>query len=214
MRHGKRHRNSHQSARPQTPGGSVPQGFASGGPAPGHRPAHHSEQHFGREPFTNVSEPRYFGTGVPGYVSGPGYTGGVYGYGEESPDIPTELESEYAYDVYGYGSGAYQPDLGRPPYWSGSRRPSERQYRLRQRKYPPGPKGYVRSDARIHEDLCDRIAAANHIDSSDVTVEVAGGKVVLQGTVPERRMKHAIEDMADACAGVQEIENRIRVQPA
>ena len=53
---------------------------------------------------------------------------------------------------------------------------------------------------------------ARHIDSSDVTVEVAGGKVVLEGTVPERRMKHAIEDLTDACPGVQDIENRIRVR--
>jgi osmotically-inducible protein OsmY len=36
--------------------------------------------------------------------------------------------------------------------------------------------------------------------------------VVLEGTVPERRMKHAIEDLADACPGIQDIENRIRVR--
>jgi hypothetical protein len=53
---------------------------------------------------------------------------------------------------------------------------------------------------------------AYHIDSSEVTVEVRGGKVVLEGTVPDRRMKHAIEDLADAAPGVQDIENRIRVQ--
>jgi len=53
---------------------------------------------------------------------------------------------------------------------------------------------------------------ARHIDSSDVTVEVTGAKVVLEGTVPERRMKHAIEDLVDACPGVQDIENRIRVR--
>ena len=53
---------------------------------------------------------------------------------------------------------------------------------------------------------------ARYIDSSDVTVEVSGAKVVLEGTVPERRMKHAIEDLTDACPGVQDIENRIRVR--
>jgi len=35
---------------------------------------------------------------------------------------------------------------------------------------------------------------------------------VLDGTVPERRMKHAIEDLVDACPGVQDIDNRIRVK--
>jgi hypothetical protein len=75
-----------------------------------------------------------------------------------------------------------------------------------------GPKGYQRSDERLREDISERIMQAYHIDSSEVTVEVRGGKVVLEGTVPDRRMKHAIEDLADAAPGVQDIENRIRVQ--
>jgi hypothetical protein len=40
---------------------------------------------------------------------------------------------------------------------------------------------------------------------------VKGAKVVLEGTVPSRHMKHAIEDLVDACPGVQDIDNRIRV---
>lgn len=95
---------------------------------------------------------------------------------------------------YGFGSGSLEPD------WRAGRR------------YPPGPKGYQRSDERLREDISERLMQARYIDSSDVTVEVSGAKVVLEGTVPERRMKHAIEDLADACPGVQDIENRIRVR--
>ena len=51
-----------------------------------------------------------------------------------------------------------------------------------------------------------------HIDSSEVTVEVTAAKVTLDGTVPERWKKHDIEDLADACAGVQDVENRIRIK--
>ena len=80
------------------------------------------------------------------------------------------------------------------------------------RRYPPGPKGYQRSDERLREDISDRLMQARYIDSSDVTVGVSGAKVVLEGTVPERRMKHAIEDLVDACPGVQDIDNRIRVK--
>lgn len=165
-------------------------------PAP-HRRIPSSEQLFGREPFTAEPMPRYYGTGVAGYTSGPGFTGGYYGFGEESPEPPTELELEYLHDVYGTEwEGATPPATPRaaPP-----------------RRYPPGPKGYQRSDARIREDLCERLMRARHIDSSEVTVEVANGKVTLEGTVPQRGMKHAIEDMADACLGVQDIDNRIRV---
>ncbi|HVC30384.1 MAG TPA: BON domain-containing protein [Steroidobacteraceae bacterium] len=94
---------------------------------------------------------------------------------------------------YGFGAGSLEPD------WRAGRR------------YPPGPKGYQRSDERLREDISERLMQARYIDSSDVTVEVAGAKVVLAGTVPERRMKHAIEDLVDACPGVQDIDNRIRV---
>jgi osmotically-inducible protein OsmY len=35
--------------------------------------------------------------------------------------------------------------------------------------------------------------------------------VVLEGTVPDRYMKHAIEDLADAAPGAEDVDNRIRV---
>jgi osmotically-inducible protein OsmY len=85
------------------------------------------------------------------------------------------------------------------------------------------PRADRRSDERIREDICERLAqpvecldvsdlANERLDVSDVRVSVAGGKVTLEGTVPERRMKHEIEELVDACPGVQDIENRIRVR--
>jgi osmotically-inducible protein OsmY len=73
------------------------------------------------------------------------------------------------------------------------------------------PKGYRRSDARIREDICERLLYDPHIDSSEVSVEVHDGRVVLEGSVTERRMKHAIEDIAASCAGVADVDNRIKV---
>jgi len=88
---------------------------------------------------------------------------------------------------------------------------------------PRGPKGYTRTDERIREDICERLShplgrfgasdlSNEHLDVSDVSVQVQGGKVLLEGTVPERRMKHGIEDIVDACPGVQDIDNRIKVR--
>lgn len=74
-----------------------------------------------------------------------------------------------------------------------------------------GPKGYVRPDTRIHEDICDQLFLAGDIDASDVDVAVSGGSVTLSGSVPERRMKHRIEDICEAAAPNGEIDNRIRV---
>jgi len=84
----------------------------------------------------------------------------------------------------------------------------------RSRPYARGPKGYQRSDERLKEDISERLMEAHYIDSSEVTVEVRGAKVTLEGTVPTRHMKHAIEDLVDACPGIQDIDNRIRVASA
>lgn len=75
------------------------------------------------------------------------------------------------------------------------------------------PKGYVRSDERVRENVCEHLAHSG-LDVSDVSVAVADGRVVLEGTVPNRRMKHRIEDCADACVGVTDVDNRIRVARA
>ncbi|HVL59219.1 MAG TPA: CBS domain-containing protein [Burkholderiaceae bacterium] len=77
---------------------------------------------------------------------------------------------------------------------------------------PRGPKGWQRSDERIHDEVCERIAHAPGIDASDVSVSVSGGQVRLEGTVPQRAMKYRIEDEIVGCAGVRDVDNRIKVQ--
>ncbi|MDE2263228.1 MAG: BON domain-containing protein [Gammaproteobacteria bacterium] len=109
------------------------------------------------------------------------------------PDPPRRGGPGFTGGYYRFGAGSRGPD--RP----------ERDVP----RYPPGPKCYQRSDERLREDIAERLRQAPYIDSSDVAVEVSAAKVVLQGTVPERGMKHAIEDLVDACPGVQDIENRI-----
>jgi hypothetical protein len=74
-----------------------------------------------------------------------------------------------------------------------------------------GPRNYRRSDARIHEDLNELLAADPQLDADEITVEVGDGVVTLGGSVPERWMKHRAEDLADSCRHVQDIHNNIRV---
>ncbi|RIJ05143.1 BON domain-containing protein [Achromobacter sp. K91] len=75
------------------------------------------------------------------------------------------------------------------------------------------PRGYVRTDERVREIVCEHLADSG-LDVSDVSVSVAEGCVTLEGTAPDRRTKHRIEDSVDACAGVKDVENRIRVAGA
>lgn len=75
-----------------------------------------------------------------------------------------------------------------------------------------GPRGYHRSDARIYEDICERLTEHGDIDASDVEVTVTAGEATLTGTVATRSQKRLAEDIADGVAGVSEVRNRIRVQ--
>ncbi len=74
---------------------------------------------------------------------------------------------------------------------------------------PHGPRGYRRSDERIYEDVCEALIREERVDVSEVTVEVHDGTVTLGGHVPVRRMRYLIEDVAAACRGVKDVENRI-----
>jgi hypothetical protein len=83
--------------------------------------------------------------------------------------------------------------------------------RLRTR-FSSGPKGYRRSDERIHEDICEALVDQPWIDASDVEVKVENAEVTLTGTAPDRRYKREIEDVAHGVRGVIDVHNRIRVQ--
>jgi osmotically-inducible protein OsmY len=76
-----------------------------------------------------------------------------------------------------------------------------------------GPKGYRRSDDRIHEDVCERLTWAPHIDASEIAVHVKDAIVILNGTVESRPMKHAVEDLVEQVNGILEIRNELRVKP-
>ncbi|MCO5100247.1 MAG: CBS domain-containing protein [Burkholderiaceae bacterium] len=82
------------------------------------------------------------------------------------------------------------------------------QHRSRNR----GPRNWQRSDERIREDVCERLAALDDVDVSDVSVSVEQGTVRLTGSVVQRSDKHRIEDVADDSAGVRDVDNQIRVR--
>jgi hypothetical protein len=78
--------------------------------------------------------------------------------------------------------------------------------------YGYGPKGYVRTDQRIREDVCDRLMGYDRLDCSDIEVTAENGEVTLSGTVASRWAKHVAEDIAADVLGVKDVHNRLRVQ--
>jgi len=75
-----------------------------------------------------------------------------------------------------------------------------------------GPKGYVRTDERIREDVCDRLSWNDEVDATDISVRVENGEVTLEGSVETRHMKRLAEDIAEDVSGVSDVHNTIRVQ--
>jgi hypothetical protein len=129
----------------------------------------------------------------------------------------------------GYGGSGREPGVGRERGFGGS---EDQGFRgrdigspfadLRQRAGSEGlrsgggfagrgPKGYVRTDERIREDVCDRLSMDDDVDASEVEVRVENGEVTLEGTVPTRSMKHRAEDLTEDVAGVNDVHNRLRV---
>jgi hypothetical protein len=74
-----------------------------------------------------------------------------------------------------------------------------------------GPRSYLRSDERITEDLNERLTEDDHVDAGDISVNVKEGVATLSGTVEARWMKHRAEDIAEACSGVRDVRNELRV---
>ncbi len=74
------------------------------------------------------------------------------------------------------------------------------------------PKGYVRSDERIREDVYE-LLSEGYIDAVEIEVQVRDGEVTLSGTVPDRRSKRTAEEMVDSVRGVKDVENKIKVKP-
>jgi osmotically-inducible protein OsmY len=75
-----------------------------------------------------------------------------------------------------------------------------------------GPKGYTRSDERIHEDICERLTHDPWVDASEIEVNVSGREVTLSGMVDSREAKRRAEDCAERVSGVTHVQNNLRVQ--
>lgn len=75
-----------------------------------------------------------------------------------------------------------------------------------------GPKGYRRTDERIHEDVCEALSRDPYVDASEMEVKVNDGVVTLEGEISSRQMKHRAENCADSCSGVKDVENHLKVR--
>jgi osmotically-inducible protein OsmY len=156
-------------------------------------------------------------------VSGRDWEGRSQGY-SRGPGFADRNEPSYPSSAYGssYGSGAGGAFCGstmRNEFGNGGRSGDDRhaggsgEYgSQRNRQFAgKGPKGYTRPDARITEDVCDRLADSWDVDASEIEVRVSNGEVTLSGCVNDRHQKRCAEDLVENLSGVREVNNQLRV---
>lgn len=74
------------------------------------------------------------------------------------------------------------------------------------------PDGVVLNDEDIRTEVAARLRQMTGIDVRNVGVDVQGCMVTLTGHVSDAHTRHLVGELVEACPGVQDVENRIRVQ--
>jgi osmotically-inducible protein OsmY len=146
---------------------------------------------FGNEWSNDDGDPQYYGTGS--------HYGGGFGTAPSS-----RSSSSGSLGASGYaGRGAWSDESDWTPEQEGGAEAISHRGR--------GPKGYLRSDERLRETICERLTDDPRIDASDIEVEVKDQSVTLRGTVDDRRTKYAVEELVDRC-GPSMIQNELRTR--
>ena len=154
-----------------------------------------------------------------GYVTAysSGYEDGYHAGSKSSREQPSGPDERWSGTRSGYGGGYEDYGVEGGRNFRQRPRPGDSVERRGPYGYssarPAGPKNYTRSDERVREEVCERLADTPALDVSDVTVTVAAGVVTLTGTVDNRRMKYEVEDIADDTYGVADVVNQIHVRP-
>jgi CBS domain-containing protein len=161
---------------------------------------------FGGGGYSNYG--RIYGRGAQGGgAGGPGYFGDYGSYRDGTPRLRGS-EGEENYDRGMRSGREHGPSLG------GTRFSNEtaEDYRAEgSRHRGRGPKGYVRSDDRISEDVCERLMEDRDVDATEIDVSVSNSEVTLSGTVASREAKRRAEDCAERIPGVTHVQNNLRV---
>lgn len=126
---------------------------------------------------------------------------GRYGYGSENRSRGS--------DDHGRRRGFMERAGDEVASWFGDEEAEQR--RMMDEHRGKGPKGYQRSDARIEEDVNDRLSDDPVLDASNITVTVKSGEVTLDGFVSSRWDKRRAEDDVDDVSGVRHVQNNLRV---
>jgi len=150
----------------------------------------HGQSNFSHQTYSHLGEPNY---GHLGPQSGAHMSGG----GQFAPHM----------QQYGrWGNEAYQQQRGDEHESLGQRIKG-----WFQGHRGKGPSGYMRSDERIRETVCEALSDDDRVDASNIEVTVKNGEVTLSGTVDDRMSKRMAEECVENLSGVKDVQNLIRI---
>lgn len=69
----------------------------------------------------------------------------------------------------------------------------------------------LRGDASIRAEILHALAKAPWLEAGGVMVAVNRGEVLLEGRVPEPRVRTALQEIAARCRGVRALHDRLQV---
>lgn len=72
-----------------------------------------------------------------------------------------------------------------------------------------GPKGFIRSDEKIREDVCEALYRSSEVDASGIDVDVRDACVYLNGEIENRQMKRMAEEAVENVPGVEDVFNQL-----
>ena len=145
-----------------------------------------------------------------------GYGEGTGGYSNRNYDRSNDWRNNRENDYNNTGNndrGWWDRTRDEVSSWFGDD-DAERRRRMDRTSGPhkgKGPRDYQRSEDRIREDVCHRLADDDRVDASDIQVQIQKDEVILSGTVNSREEKRRAEDVVESIYGVRNVENRIRV---
>ena len=75
-----------------------------------------------------------------------------------------------------------------------------------------GPKGFIRSDERIFDDVIVALTDDDFLDATNLEVRVQDGEVLLSGAVETPGDRWRAQDLIEAVRGVKHVRNDVRIQ--
>jgi osmotically-inducible protein OsmY len=198
--------------------------YANFGGRPGQRDSQGDLGAYGADAYGIPSDYNYGRDRNSGYSYGAGYESGRYGQalsGQGYLDNRQDYGREYEAGRYQGGRRAqedrsfWNQTRDEVSSWFGDdearRRRQDDEMRAGEHR-GRGPKGYIRSDERIRDDVSDLLSDNARLDASDIEVTVSGGEVTLTGTVGQKAEKRLAEDLADSALGAKHVQNNLRLK--